>query len=172
MNERTVTFKGNTLHLVGQGLEVGDQAPDSELIDTELKPVKLSSFRGKTVVLISVPSLDTPVCDLETKKFNEKASKLDESVQMLVVSMDLPFAQTRWCGAHEIKNVKTLSDYQEGKFGKAYGLRIDELYLLARAVLVIDPEGKIQYQQIVEDVGSEPDYDAAMKAIEKVVAVV
>jgi thiol peroxidase len=172
MNERTVKFKGNPVHLVGNGLKVGDQAPDVELIDTDLKPVKLSSFRGKTVVVIAVPSLDTPVCDMETRKFNEKATKLDESVQMVVVSMDLPFAQSRWCGAHGVKNVKALSDYRDAKFGRASGLLVDEMHLLARAVLVIDPEGKIQYQQLVDDITNEPDYQAVLDAVGKIGATV
>ena len=128
MKERKglVSMHGNPLTLVGNELKVGDKAPDAELVANDLKPVKLSSFQGKVVVLCSVPSLDTKVCDLKTRKFNEKAGGLGEGVAIVVVSTDLPFAQSRWCGAAGVKNVVTLSDHRDVAFGTAYGVLIKE----------------------------------------------
>jgi thiol peroxidase len=169
MNERIVTFQGNPLHLTGSEVKVGEMAPEFELAGNDLKPVKLSSLRGQTVVLVTVPSLDTPVCDLEGRTFNKKAAELDPSVRILVVSMDLPFAQARWCGASGVNKVTTLSDYRGAKLGMAYGVLIEELHLLARTIFVIDRNGKVQYRQIVGEVTNEPDYQAAIDAVKKVV---
>ena len=131
MSERkgAVTMKGNPLTLVGNEVKVGQMAPDCTLTGNDMSPVKLSDFRGKVCVISSVPSLDTPVCDLETRRFNQEAAGLGADVQILTISMDLPFAQKRWCGAHEIKSVITLSDYREAAFGSAYGVLIQELRL-------------------------------------------
>ena len=144
--ERTgaVTFKGNKMTLLGSEVNVGDQAPDFTVLDGGLQPVKLSNFKGQIVVLSVVPSLDTPVCELQTKRFNEEAGKLKAIV--LTISMDLPFAQKRFCGSFNISNLTTLSDYKDRDFARAFGLLIKELGLLARAVFVIDKDGKIAYQ--------------------------
>ncbi|MFC1532477.1 thiol peroxidase, partial [Thermodesulfobacteriota bacterium] len=142
--------------------------PDIELLDNDLSPVRLSSFIGKIIVLSTVPSLDTPVCDMETRRFNEEAGKLNTDVQILTISMDLPFAQKRWCGAAGVDKVITLSDHREASFGRAYGVLIKELRLLARAVYILDREGVIRYMQIVKEVTDEPDYDSVLKAVNKI----
>jgi thiol peroxidase len=169
MAERTgiITMKGNPLTLLGEDLKVGDQAPDFEVLNNDLEPVKFSSYRGKTVVISSVPSLDTPVCDMETRRFNEEAGKLGPDVAILTISVDLPFAQKRWCGAAGVEKVVTLSDHRETSFGKAYGVLIKELRLLARAVFVVDGAGIIRYIQIVKELTKEPDYQAVLDAIGK-----
>jgi thiol peroxidase len=166
MQERKgiVTMKGKPVTLIGPELNVGQAVPDCELVANDLSPVKLSSFRGKVCVIASVPSLDTSVCDKETRRFNEEAQRLGDDVVVLTVSMDLPFAQKRWCGAAGVENVRTLSDHREASFGKAYGVLIKELRLLARAVFVVDKEGVIRYIQTVKEVSNEPDYEAALKA--------
>jgi thiol peroxidase len=159
-----VTLKGKPITLVGEEIKVGDKGPEFEAIDNDLKPVRLSSLKGKVVILCSVPSLDTSVCDIETRKFNEKAGQLGGDVKVLTISMDLPFAQKRWCGAAGIKNVQTLSDHREASFGITFGVLIKELRLLARAVFVIDKTGIVRYKQIVPEITSEPDYEAAINA--------
>lgn len=166
MSERTgiITIHGNPLTLLGPEVAAGDDAPDVELLDNELNPVKLSSLKGKVAVLVSVPSLDTAVCDLEARRFNEEAAGLGDGVAVRVISMDLPFAQARWCGAAGVENVQTLSDHRAAAFGLAYGVLIKELRLLARAVFVVDRDGDVQYVQIVPEVTDEPDYEAALKA--------
>lgn len=167
MSERSgaITMKGNPLTLVGQELKAGDTAPDVTLLDNELSPVQLSSFKGKVVVISSVPSLDTPVCDLETRKFNEEAANLGPDVQILTISMDLPFAQARWCAAEGVDKLKTLSDHRDASFGNAYGVLIKELRLLARCIFVVDKEGTIRYIQLVPELTSEPDYKSVLEAI-------
>lgn len=157
-------MKGKPLTLVGRQIKVGDAAPDFEVLANDLSPVRLSAFRGKVVVISSVPSLDTAVCDLQTRKFNEQAAALGDGVVVLTISMDLPFAQKRWCGAAGIENLQTLSDYRNAEFGRAFGLLIQELRLLARAVFVVDADGIIRYKQIVSELTEEPDYDSAIKA--------
>jgi thiol peroxidase len=166
MEERKglVTMKGKPVTLVGNAVKVGQKAPDFEVTANDLSPVKFSSFAGKVCIIASVPSLDTSVCDMETRKFNEKVSQLGSDVNMLTISMDLPFAQKRWCGAAGIKNLQTLSDYRDASFGKAYGVLIKDLRLLARAVFVVDKKGVVRYLQIVPEIAAEPDYDAALKA--------
>jgi thiol peroxidase len=163
--KRTVTMKGNPLTLVGNEVKVGQPAPDFEVIANDMSSVKPSSFKGKVCIICSVPSLDTSVCDMETRRFNEEAGKLGSDVVVLTISMDLPFAQKRWCGAAGVKNVQTLSDHRDASFGKAYGVLIKELRLLARAVFVVDKNGTIRYIQIVNEVASEPNYEAALKAV-------
>ena len=167
MTERAnaVTMRGKPLTLVGDEIKVGDKAPDFEVIDNSLSPVRLSSFAGKVVVIVSIPSLDTGVCDLETRKFNQEASQLSEQVVVLAVSMDLPFAQKRWCGAAGVSHVTTLSDHREAGFGSAYGLLIKELRLLARAVIVVDQRGIIRYFELVREIAEEPNYEAVLKAV-------
>lgn len=170
MAERTglVTFQGNPLTLIGDEVKVGQKAPDVELVANDLSVVKLSSLaRGKVCILTSVPSLDTPVCDTETRRFNEEAGKMGSDGVVLTVGMDLPFAQKRWCGAAGVENVQTLSDYRTAAFGEAYGVLIKELRLLARTVFVLDKQGVVRYVQIVREVASEPDYEAALDAARK-----
>lgn len=171
MQERTglVTLQGNPVALLGPELKVGDKAPDFTLLKNDMSPASLADYKGKVIVLSVVPSLDTPVCDTQTRKFNEQAAALGDNVVILTVSVDLPFAQARWCGAAGVDKVTTLSDHREASFGAAYGLLIAGLRLLARAVLVIDPQGVIQYVQLVAEVATEPDYDAALAAAKKLV---
>jgi len=169
MEERTgiVTIKGNPLTLIGKELKVGEPAPDFVALDHNLSPIQFSSFRGKRCILTSVPSLDTPVCDMETRRFNEEAGRLGSDVVILTISMDLPFAQKRWCAASGVDKVQTLSDHRDASFGTSYGVLIKELRLLARAVFLVDRQGMIQYIQIVKEVTSEPDYEAVLKALQK-----
>lgn len=166
MNEQKgqITMKGNPLTLLGEPLQTGRQAPDFEVLANDLSVVKSTDMKGRVCIICSVPSLDTSVCDTETRKFNERAVKLGDDVAVWVISMDLPFAQKRWCGAAGADAVKTLSDHRDASFGKAFGVLIKELRLLARAVFVLDKEGVIRYVQIVKEVADEPDYDAALKA--------
>jgi thiol peroxidase len=167
MEERTgqITMKGNPLTLLGTSPAVGHPAPDFEALDNNLSPVRLSAFNGKTCIISSVPSLDTPVCDLETRRFNQEAGRLGEGVQVLTISMDLPFAQKRWCGAAGVERVMTLSDHRNAVFGKAYGVLIKELRLLARAVFVVDRKGVLRYSQLVRELSQEPDYEAVLTAV-------
>ena len=171
MQERQgeITFQGNPLTLLGNDLKVGDTVPDVTLLGNDLNPVQLSDYKGKVCVISVVPSLDTPVCDMQTRRFNEEAGNLGGNVAILTTSMDLPFAQARWCGAAGIDKVATLSDHRDAAFGEAFGLLIKELRLLARAVLVVDQEGIIQYIQLVKEVTEEPDYGAALEAVKKLV---
>ncbi|MDT8302227.1 MAG: thiol peroxidase [Sedimentisphaerales bacterium] len=162
-----IKFKGNPLTLVGNELKVGDTAPEAEVLANDLSPVKLSGFGGKVCVICTVPSLDTPVCDIQTRKFNEQAASLGNDVVVLTISMDLPFAQQRWCGAANVENVQTLSDHQKAEFGTAYGILIKELRLLARTVFVVDKKGIIRYIEIVDEVTNEPDYEAALSAVKE-----
>ena len=168
MNERKglVTFKGDPLTLVGNEVKTGEKAPDFEVLTNDLSPIKLSSFSGKICIILSVPSLDTPVCDTMTRRFNEEAGGLTDTI-VLTVSMDLPFAQKRWCGAAGIENVQTLSDHRDTSFGKAYGVLIKELRLLARAVFVIDKKGVLRYVKIVSEISNEPDYEQVIKIVKE-----
>jgi thiol peroxidase len=159
-----VTFKGNPMTLVGPELNVGDAAPDFAAVAADLSPVSLSTDAGKTRLVIAVPSLDTAVCSLETKKFSDRAKELPDNAVVYVVSADLPFAQKRFCGAEGIDNVKTVSDHRSLSFAKRYGILIDELKLLARSVFVIGPDDHLAYQEIVPEVTNEPNYDAAIDA--------
>lgn len=170
MEERSgaVTMKGNPLTLLGRGLKAGDKAPDFEVLNNDLSTFNFSSYRGKICILSSVPSLDTPVCDMETRRFNEEAGGLGPDVAILTISMDLPFAQKRWCGAAGVDKVITLSDHRDASFGSAYGVLIKELRLLARAIFVVDGEGTIQYVQIVKELTEEPDYQAVLDAVKKI----
>jgi len=171
MNERSgiITFKGNPFTLLGPALKVGDKAPEFNVVDNGLAAVTLASSSGKIRIISSVPSLDTPVCDTETRRFNQEAANLPGDVLVLTISLDLPFAQKRWCGAAGIDKVTTLSDYRERSFGQNYGVLIKELLLLTRAIFVIDGEGIIRYIQIVPEVTSEPDYAAVIAAVKQLV---
>ena len=167
MSKRTglVTFQGDPLTLTGQEVNVGDSAPDVTLAANDLSEVRLSDYRDKIVVLASVPSVDTPVCDIEVRKFNSEAAGLGSDVEVLVVSMDLPFAQQRWCGAAGVDQVQTLSDHRSAQFGESYGVLIDGLHLLARSVWVIDRSGKVIYKEIVSELTEQPDYEAVLGAV-------
>jgi thioredoxin-dependent peroxiredoxin len=167
MQERTgiITFGGNPLTLIGPQIKKGDAAPDAILLDNNMNAVHLSSYRGKICIISSVPSLDTPVCDMETRRFNTEAAKIGPEAMILTVSMDLPFAQKRWCGAAGVDKVITLSDHRNAEFGTAYGVLIKELRLLARTVFIVDPQGKIRYVQQVKEITQEPDYEAVLKAL-------
>ena len=167
MAERTglVTLKGNPATLVGNEVKVGDAAPYFLAVDNDLAEVRFSSFRGKVCILCSVPSLDTKVCDVETRRFNEEAASLGPDVAILTISMDLPFAQKRWCGAAGVDRVRTLSDHRDAAFGTAYGVLMKEVRLLARAVFVVDRDGRVRYVQLVKEVSHEPDYDEVLNAV-------
>jgi thiol peroxidase len=159
-------MKGSALTLVGPELKVGDKAPDCVVLNTDLAPVSISAYRGKVCIIASVPSLDTPVCDIEARQFNQEAANLGPDVVIMTISMDLPFAQKRWCGAAGVSKLVTLSDHRDAAFGSAYGLLIKELRLLARSVLIIDREGTIRYIQLVKELTQEPDYEAVLKALQ------
>lgn len=162
-----VTFQGNPLTLVGPEIKVGDRAPAFLLVNTDLQPVTLDDSRGRVRLITTVPSLDTPVCDAMTRRFNEDAAELPDDVVVATVSMDLPFAQKRWCGNAGIEKIQTLSDYREHAFARDYGMLIGELQLLARGVFVIDREGVVAYRELVAEVTEEPDYGAALDAVRK-----
>lgn len=171
MTERSglITMKGNPLTLLGHEVNKGDDAPDVVLVGTDLSEVALSSLKGKTVILSVVPSLDTGVCDTQTKRFNKEAASLGDDVRIVTISMDLPFAQKRWCGSVDDLDSKcvTLSDYRAAAFGETYGVLIKELRLLARSLFVVNKDGKVVHKEIVPEVTSEPDYDSAIEAVKQ-----
>lgn len=158
-----VTFSGAPLTLEGNQVKLGDIAPDFTVIGNDLSPIKFSETKGKRI-LVAVPSLDTAVCDMEVRRFNQEASKLSD-VTVYTISMDLPFAQARWCGNAGIENVVTASDYKDREFSKAYGLYIKELGLISRAVIVIDENNKVTYVEYLEEITNEPNYEKALEAI-------
>jgi thiol peroxidase len=164
-----ITFKGNPLILVGTELKVGDRMPDCELVGKDLQPVKLSSFLGKVCVISCMPSLDTSVCDIMTRRFSEEVISLGNDVILLAITMDLPFAQDRWCIAADVENVHMLSDHRSCAFGESFGVLIKDLRLLARAVFIVDREGIIRYKQIVPELTEEPDYDAVLQGAKQLV---
>jgi thiol peroxidase len=164
-----VTFKGNPLTLVGEEVRVGAAAPDFTLAYFEggMKHLTKADLAGKPTIISVVPSLDTPVCQVQTKTFNQRLATLGDKVNAVTVSLDLPFAMNRFCGAESITSMRTGSDYMDRNFGTAWGVLIDELKILARAVFVLDKAGVVRYAQVVKEVASEPDYDAALAALEK-----
>jgi len=157
------TMRGKPLTLVGPELKAGDMAPDFNVVDNGLKPVTLKDTGNQVRIISVVPSLDTPVCDAQTKKFNEEVANLP-GVDVLTVSMDLPFAQKRWCGAFGVDRVKMLSDHKDGSFGESYGTLIKELRIESRAIFVVDPENKIRHAEYVREVADHPNYEAALSA--------
>jgi thiol peroxidase len=159
------TFQGQPLTVIGPRLKAGDPAPDFELLANDLAPVRLSQSAGKIRLIAAVPSLDTPVCDLEVKTFNKQIEAYLGRVQAYTVSADLPFAQARWCGAAGVKNVQSLSDHRDMSFGDSYGTHIKELRLEARAVFVVDAAGVIRYVEYIKEITNSPNYDAALNAI-------
>ena len=164
-----ITFLGNPITVKGTPLKVGDQLPDPKLTGTDMADIKVGSFFGTPLVVLAVPSLDTPVCSLETKRFSEELSKLGDKVKFLAVSRDLPFAQKRWCVAEGATNLATGSDYKYRTFGEAYGALWGEAELLVRAVFIADPKGKITYLEYVSEISEEPNYAAALDALAKLV---
>ncbi len=166
-----ITFKGNPMTLLGDELKVGQSAPDFVLhyFEGGLKSWTLADLKGKPTIVSVVPSLDTGICALQTKRFNQELGALGDKINALTVSRDLPFAMNRFCGAEDIKALKVGSDYQNGSFGQAWGLMIDELKLLARAVYILDANGKIVYAEIVPEVAQEPNYAPALEALKKLV---
>ncbi len=160
-----VTLKGNAVTLVGTSIEVGNTIPEVTLTANDLSDFSLSSIKGKKTIISVVPSLDTPVCDIQTKRFNEEAANLGNDVAVITISVDLPFAQKRWCGAAGAENIQTVSDYKENAFGKAFGLLVDGPLILARAIFVVDGEGVVKYKEIVSEITNEPNYQAALDAV-------
>lgn len=159
----SVTFKNNPITLVGQELKVGDKAPDFTVLANDLSPVTLSDSKGSVRIISVVPSVDTGVCDAQTRKFNEEAAKLD-NVKVLTISNDLPFAQKRWCAASGLDNVQVLSDHRDLSFGEAYGVVMQELRLLARSVFVVNSSDEITYVEYVGEGTNHPNYEGAIEA--------
>lgn len=163
------TLKGNPITLVGTQVKVGDKAPDFTVNKNLLETASLADYAGKVKLISVVPSLDTGVCDAQTRRFNEEAAKLGDNVVVLTISVDLPFAQSRWCGAAGIDKVVTLSDYKAHSFGKNYGVLIDEIRLLMRSIFVIDANDTIQYVEYLGEMTDHPNYEAAIEAVKKLV---
>lgn len=157
------TFQGSPITLEGNQVKVGDISPDFTVVGNDLNPIKFSDTKGKRI-LVSVPSLDTAVCDTEVRRFNQEASNLND-VTVYTISMDLPFAQARWCGNAGIQNVITASDYKDREFAKNYGLYIKELGLLSRAVIVVDENNKVVYTEYLSEITNEPNYEAALSHV-------
>ncbi|MFZ0887258.1 MAG: thiol peroxidase [Candidatus Binataceae bacterium] len=162
-----VTMRGNPMTLVGAEVRPGQKAPSFAAVGKGLAPVTLEQFKGKVKIISAVPSIDTPVCDTETRRFNEEAAKLPGDVQVLTISMDLPFAQSRWCGAAGVDKVTMLSDYRNAEFGEKYGALIKELRLLARAVFVLDKNDNVTHVEYVKEVANQPNFEAALEAARK-----
>jgi thiol peroxidase len=164
-----VTFKNNPVTLLGKEVSVGDTAPDFTVLANDLSPVTLSDSKGKIRLISVVPSIDTGVCSKQTRTFNEKVSSLGDDVQLLTISVDLPFAQARWCAAEGLDNVQIVSDHRDLSFGEAYGVTIKELRLLTRSVFVIDKDDKVTYVEYVSEGTDHPDYDKAIEAVNKLI---
>ncbi|MBU8918586.1 thiol peroxidase [Bacillus sp. FJAT-29953] len=161
------TWKGNPVTQIGRDLKVGEKAPEFNVLANDLSPVTLADSHGKVRLISVIPSIDTPVCDAQTRRFNEEAYKLD-NVEILTISADLPFAQKSWCAANGIGNVQTLSDHRDLLFGEAYGVAIQELRLLARAIFVVDKNDLVTYVEYVNESTDHPNYEAALKAAKAV----
>ncbi|MBP3040384.1 thiol peroxidase [Bacillaceae bacterium Marseille-Q3522] len=159
----SITFKGNPVTLLGNEVKAGERAPEFTVLANDLSEVTLADTKGHVRLISVVPSIDTGVCDAQTRRFNEEAAKLD-NVKVLTISCDLPFAQKRWCAAAGIENLQTLSDHRDLSFGKAYGVAIEELRLLARAVFVIDSNDTVTYTEYVSEATNHPNYEAAVEA--------
>lgn len=165
--KNAVTLKGNPVTLLGEEAKVGEKAKDFTVINPNLEPVTLSDFKNKIKLIAAVPSLDTPVCDLEINKFNNEAANISKDIVIIFISMDLPFAQKRFCGTNNIKKVKTLSDHRDGSFGINYGVMIKDLRLLARAIFILDRYNTVKYAEYVSEIGNPPNYKAALAALKK-----
>lgn len=171
MNKKNsgITFKGQKMRIVGKAVREGSRLPRFKVTATDMSDIDNKTFEGKVLLISAVPSLDTPVCSLETKRFNDEVAKLSDDVVLLTVSMDLPFAQLRWCGASGSTRVQTASDYKYGKFGEAFGAYIKDLGLLTRSVFVADRTGKVVYVEYVPEITQEPDYASALAKVRELV---
>ncbi len=169
--KNAVTVKGDPLTLLGEEAKVGQKAPEFKVISGDLKDVFSDYYKGKLRLIASVPSLDTPICDLQIKRFNDEATRLSKELVIIFISMDLPFAQKRFCQDNKIKRVLTFSDYRDADFGLKYGVLIKELRLLARAIFIIDKKDVIRYVECVPELSSHPNYDAALAALKEEVRV-
>ncbi len=167
---RIITMKGKPLTLIGPDIKTGDEAPDFTVIDERLNEVSLRDFAGKTKVISVTPSLDTPVCDLQLRRFNREAASMPQDVVLLNISMDLPFAISRFCSMAGIDQAKALSDHRDASFGTAYGVLIKELRLLARSIFIIDKNNIVRYKEIVAEQSNHPDYEKALKMLREVTA--
>jgi thiol peroxidase len=169
--ERTgaATFKGNPITLIGPEIKVGDKAPDFKVNKNLVEQVSLHEYDGKIKLISVVPSLDTGTCDAQTRRFNVEAGKLGDKVTVLTISVDLPFAQARWCGAAGVEHVVTLSDYKDRSFGEAYGVYIKELGLLMRSIFIVDANNTVQYVEYLSEMTNPPDFDKALEAVAKLV---
>jgi len=168
--EGVITFKGKPLTLEGKEPKLAKKAPDFTVTGADMSEIKLSQFAGKIVIISAVPSLDTPTCNIETRRFDQEAAKLGDEVVVLTISKDLPFAQKRWCGEANVHKVITASDYRDGQFARKYGVLVRELKLLARAIFVVGRDGRLMYQQIVPEISQEPNYDEAINAVRALAA--
>jgi len=168
--KEAVTMRGNAMTLVGPEIKVGQKAPSFKAVGKGLAEVASDSFNGKVTILSAIPSVDTPVCDTETRRFNQEAAKLPGDVQIITLSMDLPFGQGRWCGAAGVDKISMLSDWRGADFGQKYGALIKELHLLTRAVFVLDKKGNVAYVEYVKEITQEPNYEAALEAAKKAAA--
>ena len=162
------TMKGKAVTLLGPEITAGENAPDFVVQATDLSDVRLSDLKDKARLIASVPSLDTPVCSLEIRRFNKEAASVSPKVAILFISMDLPFAQKRFCGAHGIRGVQTLSDHRTADFGEKYGVLIKDLRLLSRAIFIVDPQGTVRYVEYVKENATEPDYGKALKVLKEI----
>jgi thioredoxin-dependent peroxiredoxin len=164
-NDRTTGFKGSKIALAGKELKVGDKFPAFQLVSTDMADLSSGEFEGKNLLVIVVPSLDTPICSTEAKRFNTEATNLSPDLKILVVSRDLPFAQKRWCGAEGVENLQTASDYKYRTFGEQTGTLITDWQLLSRAIFVVNAAGTIQHVEYVPEVSAEPNYEKAISAV-------
>ena len=162
---RKTNFKGSPLAVLGNEIKAGSKAPAFKLTANDMSDITEATYAGKKIVLLSFPSLDTPVCSLETKKFNQEAAKFDDQIKVIAVSRDLPFAQKRWCGTEGVENILTTSDYKYRTFGESFGVLIQDWQLLSRAVFIINADGVVKYVEYVDEISSEPDYEKVLKAI-------
>jgi len=163
-SNKNITFKGNKLTVLGREIKEGDKLPAFKLVNTDMADITNESFKGKTLIVSVVPSLDTPTCSIQTKRFNQEASKLGADIAILTVSLDLPFAQKRWCGAEGVENLTCASDYKYRTFAEAFGVYIQEMGLLARAIFVAAKDGSVKHVEYVASISDEPDYAPALAA--------
>lgn len=163
-----ITMKGSPLTLMGETLNLGEKAPAFKVLNNNLEEVSLDKFKNKVKLIATVPSLDTPICDLEIKRFNDEATELSKDLVIIFISMDLPFAQKRFCQDNNINGVKTFSDHRDADFGIKYGVLIKELRLLSRVIFIIDKEDTLRYVQYVQELSSHPDYGQVLEELKKV----
>ena len=169
VRKNVVTLRGNPITLVGPELKAGDKAPDFTLLESLDKSLTLEDLKDKVKIFNVILSVDTPVCDKQTRKFNEEAAGLGDEVEIVTISVDLPFAISRYCGAAGIDKIKAASDYKDLSFGPAYGVLIEEFKLLSRAIFVVDKDNVVQYVEYVSEIGEEPNYDSALEAVKSLI---